>query len=110
MDILSLQELKALPPSQDFDAGVYFLWKNDELQYIGQSSQIAERMVLQEWANFYGSRRAHKMKQIPFDRHTCIVLENGMIRSEGIRKRLLALEKTYIQTYRPPFNKHHTGR
>lgn len=102
--ILPLVELRKLPECSDFDAGIYFLWLKDELQYIGKSTQICYRLQLQQQCNIYGATRAHKMKQVPFDRHTCIVVESQRIRSEGLEDKLKPLERAYIAHYQPPFN------
>lgn len=97
--ILSLDKLRKLPECDDFDAGVYFLWLKDDLQYIGKSTQICYRLQLQEQGNRYGG-----IKHIPFDRHTCIVVESGRLRSPGLDDKLQPLERAYIAHYQPPFN------
>jgi hypothetical protein len=97
--ILPLEDLRALPEAGDFDAGVYFLWLRDDLQYIGKSRQICYRLQLQEQSNLYGG-----IKRIPFDRHTCIVVEGGRVRSDDLDDRLKPLERAYIAHYQPPFN------
>lgn len=102
--ILPLEELRRLPECGDMDAGIYFLWLKDELQYIGKSTQICYRLQLQEQANTYGATRAHKMKQIPFDRHTCIVVESSPVRSADLDERLKPLERAYIAHFQPPLN------
>lgn len=105
VEILPIDKLRTLPECGDYDAGIYFLWLKDELQYIGKSNQICYRLQLQEQANFYGHTRKHKMKQIPFDRHTCIALETGRIHEdELLPQKLQRLERAYIAHYEPPYN------
>jgi hypothetical protein len=103
--ILPLDELKALPEAEEYDAGIYFLWLNDELRYIGKSSNIAGRLALQDYANkFHKLRNCKSPKPIPYDRHTCIVFEHGMIRGEEIAEKLRDHERAYIAHYTPPMN------
>jgi hypothetical protein len=97
--ILPLEDLRKLPECKDYDAGVYFLWLKDELQYIGKSTQICYRLQLQEQANRHGG-----IKRIPFDRHTCIVVESDRIRSGRLDEKLQPLERAYIAHYQPPYN------
>lgn len=106
VEIFPLDVIRILPACDDFDAGVYFLWKDHELQYIGKSRQICYRLQLQEQANVYGHTRKHAMKMIPFDYHTCIVVESGRIRGdmEALERKLQRLERAYIAHYQPPFN------
>jgi hypothetical protein len=106
VEIFPIDVLRILPACDDFDAGVYFLWKDDELQYIGKSRQICYRLQLQEQANAYGKWRTHHMKTIPFDRHTCIVVESGRIIGDihALERKLQRLERAYIAHFQPPFN------
>jgi hypothetical protein len=106
--ILSMDELRALPEPDEHDAGIYFLWKADELQYIGKSTQISHRLYLQDQANRYGHLRANPMKRIPYDRATALVLDTGRIRRDGLADDLRAYERAYIATYQPPLN--HIGQ
>lgn len=105
--ILPIEELKKLPESQEYDGGIYFLWLNDELQYIGKSSHIGERLALQDYANkFYKLRASKYPKPIPYDRHTALVLDTGQIKSEGLAENLKEYERAYIAHYTPPMNSH----
>lgn len=107
--VLSLEELKALPEAEEYDAGIYFLWLNDELQYIGKSDHICERLALQDYANKFAKLRASKWpKPIPYDRHTALVLDRGMYRKDGLKDQLRDYERAYIANYTPPMN--HIGQ
>lgn len=105
LTVLSLDELRALPEADEYDAGVYFLWLGDELQYIGKSSHILERLAKQGYVNKYAPFQNGKSQvAIPHDRHTCLVLEKGFVRSERTRGQMQELERLYIGTYPTPYN------
>lgn len=103
--IRSLLELSELPEPEEFDAGIYFLWRGGELLYIGKSRNILGRLTYQTLVNknhmFHSSPTD---KVIPFDRVTCKVLECGQIRCPCLDGNLEAYERAYISFYRPPFN------
>lgn len=103
--VLSLDELRQLPEAEEYDGGVYFLWLNDELQYIGKSSHVQERLAKQGYVNRYAPFQNGKSQiPIPFDRHTCIVLEKGFVKQPGTPKLLQDYERLYIGTYPTPYN------
>lgn len=103
--VLSLDEMRTLPEAEEFDAGVYFLWLADQLQYIGQSSHILERLAKQSYVNKYAPFQNGKSQiEIPHDRHTCIVLEKGVIRSPQTKGKMQDVERLYIGTYPTPYN------
>jgi hypothetical protein len=103
--LLSLDELRALPEAQEYDGGVYFLWQNDQLQYIGKSSHVLERLAKQGYVNKYAPFQQGKSQiPIPFDRHTCIVLEQGFVKQPGTPALLRDYERLYIGTYPTPYN------
>lgn len=107
--ILSIAELRSLPEAKELEGGIYFLWIGDDLQYIGKSKHIVERISLQDYANQFHTLRASKSpKPIPYDRHTCLVLGTGRIIDEGLAARLTAYERAYIAHYTPPMN--HIGQ
>lgn len=103
--ILSLEEMYALPEPEEFDAGVYFCWWQRGLTYIGKSKHICERLYIQDCMNKnghnYGGIRA---KVVPWDKVTCVVLENGFECSPRLGGLLTAYERAYIATYTPAFN------
>jgi excinuclease UvrABC nuclease subunit len=92
MNILDIETLRKLPTADDDTAGVYFLWREDELLYIGCSKNIRRRLV------------RHKRDVIPFTRHTCIAID---YQTDGWMNH--ALEQKYIARYSPPHNVMHTA-
>jgi hypothetical protein len=106
-EVLPMEGIKALPDDQD-TRGVYFLWDGDELQYIGQSMQIGNRINDHERAYNYGMFRSRPTKQIKFDKVTCLILDRRPFASRNdidrLRNRLLIVERAYIERYKPPFN------
>lgn len=102
--VLSMDELRALPAAEEYDAGVYFLWLNDELQYIGKSHHILERLDWQFTVNRYHPLHTGRQPHIPFDRHTCIVLEKGFERQPRTVGLLQDYERLYIGSYPTPHN------
>ena len=105
MKVLSLEEMLQLPEPQEYDAGIYFLWKDGALTYIGKSKHICERLYHQTCMNrnlpLYTGRRA---KLVPFDKVTCLVLETGPFCSPRLGAQLLHHERAYIAAYQPAFN------
>lgn len=99
--VKGIEELRELPESGDMDGGIYFLWLGSDLQYIGKSRQICNRIVQHEQAAFW--RRG---KQIKFDRHTCIVVHSGRIVHDvpALNRSLTNLERAYVALYQPPHN------
>lgn len=99
IEILSLDGLRALP-SDTGDlidvCAVYFLWRGDELLYVGQSACLENRIFSHE-------RRRDGYQagvQIPFDRFT--FLQTG-------KEAIDATETTYIQAYWPQYNRTAAG-
>ena len=103
--ILGLAELRALPGPAQFDSGIYFLWEGDRLLYIGKSRNLCTREYyqsrLKRYAPFQTSERA---KPIPYDRMTCLVLENGIECSRELDMNLRNYERAYIAAYETPYN------
>jgi hypothetical protein len=111
VQVLSLEEMRELPEPQEYDAGIYFLWKGDALTYIGKSKHICERLYFQSCMNrnlpFY---TGHRAKLVPFDKVTCLVLETGITCSPGLGGKLMHYERAYIAAYQPGFNQdNHNG-
>lgn len=106
-EVLSIDAIKELPDDQD-SRGVYFLWHDDQLQYVGQSMQIGNRVVDHERAYNYGIFRSRPTKQIKFNKVTSLVIDRRPFASaddrERLRNRMLIIERAYIERYRPPFN------
>jgi hypothetical protein len=104
--IRPLDELYALPEPQEFDAGIYFLWKDNALIYIGKSRNMLGRMSYQ-----VGVNRTHPFaesitaKHIPFDKITCLVIEkDARIHSPRTDGAMEAHERAYLAHYRPYYN------
>lgn len=103
--ILSIDEMRELPEPQEFDAGVYFLWFKEGLTYIGKSKHICERIYIQACMNKNGHNYlGTRMTQIPFDKITCLVLQNGPTCPAGLDGLLTSHERAYIAAYLPAFN------
>jgi hypothetical protein len=108
MNLLSLDELRELPDASDGYAGVYFLWLGSDLQYIGQSRHIANRLNQHEWNRLYGAMRGRSVPQINFDRATMIQLDDRPYmesdEERALYKLLIETEGAYVNAYRTPFN------
>lgn len=89
-ELLTLDELRALPDDMMVvpDPVIYFLWKGDELLYIGATTQFSDR---------YGKhvREKRYLGRIPFDRYTLLYPPDP--------RNLWHLETEYHQRYSPPF-------
>lgn len=86
--LLPVDALRALPrelPERD-QSGVYFLWRLDELLYIGHSRAISWRIYQHDCA-----------RRIPYLYFTFIVSRHLESRED--------LEAAYIRAYLPPFNR-----
>jgi hypothetical protein len=104
IEVLPLEKLLALP-EEAHAAGIYFLWQKDQLQYVGKSKEIGNRLNTHHWALIYGWCTPHsKRKEIPHDRATCLVVASGWRLSREVDLRLRPLERAYIAHYQPPFN------
>lgn len=106
-EVLSLDELRSLPPGDDFDGGLYFLWLGDTLQYIGRTDHICIRIARHEWCARYAAYRKDGKRAVSFDHHTALVLHTGRMieRRTEWKQRLKELERAYIAAYRPPCNR-----
>lgn len=101
MPIKTIDELRALPESGGHDSGIYFLWRGDELQYIGKSRQVCNRIVQHDQAARFGYG-----KQIHFDRHTCLSVFSDLVINDvpALNKALTGLERAYVTHYKPIMN------
>lgn len=104
VEIFPIEVLRILPACEDFDAGIYFLWKDDALQYIGKSRQICNRLVMHDHANATGHLWAKKPNAVPYDCYTCLIVDSGRLHDRNLDNRLKPLERAYIAHYQPPFN------
>lgn len=101
--ILSLDELRGLSSGEPpWDSGVYFLWRGQELLYVGMSKYLPDRLVGHALCRD-GLRTG---KRIPFDQYTFIVFQVWVeeILDHTKLEELRNLEATYIRQYLPPFN------
>lgn len=112
IEILPLESLRALPEGGDFDSGVYFLWLGDELRYVGKSENVRNRFAQQLQTNrFHGLRGSYRLRPIPCDRHTCLVLHSDQIieNRPQLERTLQEYERAYIAHYEPPDNDLHAS-
>ena len=104
IEVLPMDKLLELPEEAGNAGGIYFLWKNRHLQYIGKSTQIGQRLNSHYWAMTFGWASSSKRKQIPHDRATCLAVVSGWCRPPNTNDRLRPLERAYIAHYQPPYN------
>ncbi len=87
LQLLSQEQLRELPgPGREINvAGVYFLWRNRDLQYVGVSNECGRRL-----------RHHERSGEIPHDRASLLRVEWPWN---------LAYEAAYIDAYQPPLNR-----
>lgn len=103
--ILPLEQLVELPGPEEYDSGIYFLWAGKALVYIGKSKNLCNRLYYQRTLNRAEPFQVGtKAKAIPFDRMTCLVLENGIVCSPQLEANLQAYERAYLAAYEPIYN------
>lgn len=95
-DLLSLEELAALP-EDEMGRGpcVYFLWRGQELLYIGATTQRGIRIPRHWREQRYGYSSSGIGATIPFDRVTFLNCQ---------REALWDLEHAYQTRYEAPYN------
>lgn len=101
INVLTLDQMRALPEAKPFEAGLYFLWQGDELLWIGKTNHILERINRQARNQKY-DRFQVGARGIPFDRYTCLVLEAEANRLPALMQ---DVERAYLATYEPPYNR-----
>lgn len=104
IQILTIEELRALPPAEQYDSGIYFLWNGPDLMYIGRSRNILDRQQRLTQAKRGSALYQASHKAVPHDRHTALVLEKGMFAESGLDTKLRLYERAYINAYLPPYN------
>lgn len=98
--VLPLEQIRELPEAGPYDGGIYFLWLKGELVYIGKSRQVQERITqLKQDARY--ARLVDAPRPRPFDRYTCLVVDEPM---EKLAPILKDLERAYIATHEPRYN------
>jgi hypothetical protein len=103
--IRPLEELRVLPEAGEYQAGIYFLWRGDELLYIGRSRNLPDRIQRLTQTRRCSPLYEHPAhKAVPFERHTALVLSESMYVEPGLDKMLQDHERAYINKYRPPYN------
>lgn len=95
VEILPLEALRALPKCGELTGGIYFLWLEGDLKYIGKSRDLDNRLSFHE-----------RNPTIPFDEHTALVIDRGQLIEDpiGLSAQLKRLERAYIAHYEPPYN------
>lgn len=106
-EVLPLDAIQALPGERDA-RGIYFLWNAKDLQYVGQSMAVGNRVTDHERNYIYGRLRSRPTKRIKFDRFTALIIDQRPFAEsreiDRLRNRMLIIERAYVETYRPPFN------
>jgi hypothetical protein len=104
VEVLPLEKLLELPETANA-AGIYFLWLKGQIQYVGKSMEIGNRLNSHHWAAAYAwCSPGSKRKVIPHDKTSCIVVATGWHYPRELNDRLRPLERAYIAQYQPPFN------
>lgn len=97
LSTFTLSSARALPDEVASGAGVYFLWRGDELLYIGSSvTHVMDRVAQQVRYRRYGRGTQDHWRRIPFDRYTILSCD----RDDAREIELALLEKFG----RPEFN------
>jgi hypothetical protein len=107
VEVLPLEALRNLPEAGEIDSGIYFLWLGDELRYVGKSENVRNRYAAQLQTNrFHSVRGSYRLRPIPCDRHTCLVLhsEPFIENRPELERTLQRYERAYIAHYEPPDN------
>lgn len=91
---MTLDDARKLPEACK-GAAVYFLWRGDELLYIGASTNVGERIPRLWRDNLYGKLHQHRHKQIPFDRATALKAD---------KREIFDIEQALINKFLPPMN------
>lgn len=97
-ETLTLAQAMALPDLAKGKA-IYFLWRQQDLLYIGASTQVMERINRQaQFSKFgqWGSNTSAAKPRIPFDKATILKCETVSDMAE--------IEKLLIRRWMPPFN------
>jgi len=87
----TLEEARKLP-EEGGGVAVYFMWRGDELLYIGGSRQVSQRIDQHHRTRRYGELHAYARKFIPFDRVTIFKCE---------MRELYDLETTLTKRFQP---------
>lgn len=101
--LLSLEQLRALPEPRPKEGGVYFLWRGDELVYVGRSQNVLWRVeIFRSNARYSRVSYYSAMPRMIFDRITLQKFELPSF--EAFHYTTMDYEHAYIATYLPPYN------
>lgn len=91
-ELLDLEALRKLPSDvmEVDEICVYFLWKDDELLYVGATTQACERIKR------HIRDRNYRAVDMPFNRYTFLETLD--------RRQLWEIEVAYQRKYDPPYN------
>lgn len=91
---MTLEQARALPELEN-GAGVYFLWRGEELLYVGASTDCSQRIARHMQTQRYGKLAVYDRKNIPFDRGTILKAD---------RRQCFEMEEDFIRRFEPPYN------
>jgi len=98
---MTLEDFQGLPECVR-GKGIYFLWLDDELLYIGASTQAVDRVNRQEQIRDFGAQycetRYRHLPQIPFNKATIYKWDGRIID-------MADAEIALIRRFKPPYNK-----
>lgn len=100
--ILSLEELRALPDPQPKEGGVYFLWRENALVYVGRARSVLWRSEFFLSQARY-SRVRYYQQAIQFDRITLLKFDDDLSK-EAFHFATKDYEHAYIAQYLPEYN------
>ena len=105
VEVFPLDVLRILPAAEEFDSGVYFLWAEEALIYVGKSRNLCGREYYQKTVNrYYPFQQSTTAKYIPADLMTCLIVHSGVECPPRLDGRLQELERAYIAAYEPAYN------
>lgn len=96
---LTLKEAMQLPDLVR-GKGIYFLWRSEELLYIGASTNAVDRINRQSYFRDFGhlgSPISQLKKRIPFNK-------SSILKWEGTVEDMAAAEAWLIKRWDPPYN------
>lgn len=77
----TLDTARALPSEVESGAGVYFLWRGEDLLYMGSGvKNVMDRIAEQVRHKRYGRVNYNWHRSIPFDRYTVLACDKNEAR------------------------------
>jgi hypothetical protein len=107
-ELLTMEQIKALPSeAREFDAAVYFLWLDGELQYIGKTRNMTDRINRHLPFRLHGRLRTQRAPDVDvdFDSYTFLLVANSSWKTAAIDAELTELERLYQAEYPTVANK-----